>query len=99
MRVFDLSLRVTITCVLGTLAGYGLDRWLGWLEHFPACTLVGFFVGLGLGMLALVRGLEAVNDGVSGASKRSTRRKAADRADGGTDRANGGDRVNGGKHD
>jgi len=59
LRVADLGFRLVVACLVGSFAGYWLDRILGLLEWFPLLTLVGFFLGLAAGMVALVRGISA----------------------------------------
>ncbi|MFH0946602.1 MAG: AtpZ/AtpI family protein [Planctomycetota bacterium] len=59
LRVGDLGLRLVVTCLLGAFGGYWLDRMFGLLDLFPFLTLFGFFLGLAVGMTALVRGLPA----------------------------------------
>ena len=59
MRVGDLGLRLVVTCLVGAGGGYWLDRKFGFLDRFPFLTLLGFFLGLAVGMVALVRGVEA----------------------------------------
>lgn len=58
MKAMDLGLRVVIACTACTAVGFWLDRKTGLMETFPVSTLVGFFIGLGAGMLALVKGLQ-----------------------------------------
>jgi hypothetical protein len=69
-RVLDLSLRVTLTCALGAAAGYGLDRLLGWHEHVPVLTMAGCVLGFALGLVGLVRGLQAMERSEKGGSGR-----------------------------
>ena len=59
MRVADLGVRLVVACVVGSFVGYWLDGKLGLLDRFPFLTLIGFFLGLAAGMVALVRGVAA----------------------------------------
>ncbi len=57
-RVVDLGLRVAVSCAVGVGGGYWIDRSTGLLGRFPVFTIVGCFLGVTAGMVALFRGLK-----------------------------------------
>ena len=54
-RVANLGSQFVISCVAGAALGLWLDRRLSLTGRFPLLTLVGFFLGVAAGMLALLR--------------------------------------------
>ncbi len=57
-RIVDLGLRVALSCAIGVGGGFWIDRSTGLLGRFPVFTIVGCFLGLAAGMVALFRGLK-----------------------------------------
>jgi len=61
MRVFGalsaVGIAFVLAVVIGFLAGYGLDRWLG---TSPLFTIVFFFFGMAAGVLNVVRTASSV---------------------------------------
>lgn len=51
-RYGNLGLEMAASVVIGTLAGYGLDRWLG---TTPLFFLIGFVFGAAAGILSIIR--------------------------------------------
>ena len=56
-RYSDLGLRFVVATVGGAGCGYWLDRKFELAGQFPLLTLVGFFLGLAIGMYSLFRAL------------------------------------------
>lgn len=51
-RYGNLGLEMAVSVVIGTLGGYGLDRWLGTTPWF---LLIGFVFGAAAGLLNIIR--------------------------------------------
>lgn len=51
-RYGNLGVEMVVSVVIGTLGGYGLDRWLGTSPWF---LLIGFFFGAAAGFLNIIR--------------------------------------------
>ena len=43
----EISSRLTGGAIFGVLAGWGLDKWMGWEQHWGiiGCSVLGIFVG------------------------------------------------------
>lgn len=51
-RYGNLGLEMAVSVMIGTLGGYGLDRWLGTTPWF---LLIGFVFGAAAGLLNIIR--------------------------------------------
>lgn len=56
-RYTDLGFRFVVACLGGAWGGYVLDQKFALTGRFPLLTILGFFLGLVVGMVSLLRGL------------------------------------------